>query len=53
MTCSKCSQHFCYRCGARLRPENPYEHFSANPMSKCFGKLFDFKAEREKEPVAG
>ncbi|KAL1762419.1 RWD domain-containing protein [Schizophyllum commune] len=45
MTCSKCSQHFCYRCGARLRPENPYEHFSANPMSKCFGKLFDFKAE--------
>ncbi|TRM61430.1 hypothetical protein BD626DRAFT_500987 [Schizophyllum amplum] len=46
MTCSKCQQHFCYRTRTSI--------FSANPMSKCFGKLFDFKAEDlEWEPVEG
>ncbi|KAF8971578.1 hypothetical protein BDZ97DRAFT_1787188 [Flammula alnicola] len=40
MTCWKCSQHFCYRCGQRLNPDQPYAHFS-NPGIPCFNQLFD------------
>ncbi|KAH9487157.1 E3 ubiquitin-protein ligase itt1 [Psilocybe cubensis] len=40
MTCWKCSQHFCYRCGERLNPDQPYAHFS-NPKHGCFNQLFD------------
>jgi len=42
MTCWKCNQHFCYRCGKRLAPASPYEHFST-PGQSCFNKLFDFE----------
>ncbi|CAK9091258.1 Probable E3 ubiquitin-protein ligase RNF217 (RING finger protein 217) [Durusdinium trenchii] len=29
MTCTRCRTHFCYRCGKKLDPEMPYNHFSA------------------------
>ncbi|KAH8921465.1 hypothetical protein BT69DRAFT_1351573 [Atractiella rhizophila] len=41
MTCSKCSKHYCYRCGTSLKPENPYAHFSL--PGPCFQKLFDWE----------
>jgi len=40
MTCWKCSQHFCYRCGTRLNADSPYSHFS-NPALRCYNQLFD------------
>lgn len=40
MTCSKCKQHFCYRCGSKLNASNPYEHFSTQGLA-CYSKLFD------------
>ena len=40
MTCRKCWEHFCYRCGARVDRRDPYEHFSTRGLS-CFNKLFD------------
>ncbi|KAF9042083.1 hypothetical protein BJ165DRAFT_1349187 [Panaeolus papilionaceus] len=40
MTCWKCSIHFCYKCGVRLNPDQPYRHFST-PGRACFNKLFD------------
>lgn len=40
MTCWKCLQHFCYRCGVRLKADSPYEHFS-NPQLGCYNQLFD------------
>ncbi|KAJ3508059.1 hypothetical protein NLJ89_g5962 [Agrocybe chaxingu] len=40
MTCWKCSQHFCYRCGDRLNPDHPYTHFS-NALTPCYNQLFD------------
>ncbi|CAA7264695.1 unnamed protein product [Cyclocybe aegerita] len=40
MTCWKCSQHFCYRCGDRLNPDHPYTHFS-NAQTPCYNQLFD------------
>lgn len=41
MTCFQCKTHFCYLCGAWLRPEQPYEHFN-NPKNKlCFQRLMD------------
>lgn len=42
MTCSKCRQHFCYRCGEKLYG-NPYEHFSTRNLP-CYNKLFDFNS---------
>ncbi|CAE6521841.1 unnamed protein product [Rhizoctonia solani] len=42
MTCARCAVHFCFRCGAKLRAESPYTHFS-QPGS-CYGKLFDTDA---------
>ncbi|TDL28742.1 hypothetical protein BD410DRAFT_781279 [Rickenella mellea] len=40
MTCGKCSQHFCYRCGERLNGSDPYGHFSKMGTG-CYSKLFD------------
>jgi len=40
MTCWKCSQHFCYKCGNRLNAGEPYQHFS-NPGIGCYNQLFD------------
>ncbi|KAH7344624.1 hypothetical protein B0J17DRAFT_9134 [Rhizoctonia solani] len=42
MTCARCAVHFCFRCGAKLRADSPYTHFS-QPGS-CYGKLFDVDA---------
>ncbi|KAI0296600.1 hypothetical protein BC826DRAFT_908281 [Russula brevipes] len=36
MTCYRCKQHFCYRCGSKVQASNPYGHFS---RSGC--RLFD------------
>ncbi|CCM02196.1 uncharacterized protein FIBRA_04276 [Fibroporia radiculosa] len=53
MTCAKCKQHFCYRCGEKLQESNPYEHFST-PGRQCYSKLFDFQSiEDEWQPVEG
>ena len=40
MTCGKCSQHFCYRCGEKLVASDPYAHFSRK-NHPCYHKLFD------------
>lgn len=40
MTCWKCSQHFCYRCGVHLNPTQAYAHFSI-AGTPCFNQLFD------------
>ncbi|PFH50738.1 hypothetical protein AMATHDRAFT_144371 [Amanita thiersii Skay4041] len=45
MTCAKCGQHFCYRCGEKLSAGNPYAHFSTRGIS-CYYKLFDMEEER-------
>lgn len=53
MTCAKCGQHFCYRCGDKLLASNPYQHFST-PGIPCFSKLFDYQStELEWQPVEG
>ncbi|KAJ4476743.1 hypothetical protein J3R30DRAFT_3488613 [Lentinula aciculospora] len=53
MICSKCKQHFCYRCGTRLFAASPYQHFST-PGSSCFNKLFDFSSEQDEwQPIEG
>ncbi|KDE07429.1 hypothetical protein MVLG_02296 [Microbotryum lychnidis-dioicae p1A1 Lamole] len=44
MQCSRCSSHFCFRCGKSLSAIDPYKHFST-PGSPCYQKLFDFVAE--------
>ena len=52
MTC-RCGQHYCYRCGARLEPSQPYKHYST-PGQRCFSKLFDMEAiDDEWQPVEG
>lgn len=28
MSCPRCLIHYCFRCGVRLDPKNPYQHFS-------------------------
>ncbi|KAJ6604415.1 hypothetical protein DFH09DRAFT_1122621 [Mycena vulgaris] len=52
MTCARCRIHFCYRCGGKLTPSDPYIHFST-PGHPCYSKLFDFvdELDREWEPV--
>ena len=50
MTCSKCKQHFCYRCGSRLQASNPYEHFSLRGGG-CYGRLFDVTEMGWEEPM--
>jgi len=40
MTCWKCRQHFCYKCGQRLNADQPYSHFS-NALLACYNQLFD------------
>ncbi|KAJ7706433.1 hypothetical protein B0H17DRAFT_629154 [Mycena rosella] len=44
MTCARCKMHFCYRCGSKLTPSDPYIHFST-PGQRCYSKLFDFVSE--------
>ncbi|KAJ7293342.1 hypothetical protein C8J57DRAFT_1268781 [Mycena rebaudengoi] len=44
MQCSRCKIHFCYRCGHKLPPTDPYTHFST-PGHPCYSKLFDFVSE--------
>ncbi|KAF8499461.1 hypothetical protein JB92DRAFT_2981465 [Gautieria morchelliformis] len=51
MTCSKCRQHFCYRCGAKLEPSNPYRHFNT-PGQPCYSKLFDQHDQEEDRWIA-
>jgi len=52
MTCSKCKQHFCYRCGSKLEAGNPYAHFSK--PGRCYHKLFDVtETEIGWEPMEG
>ncbi|KAH9462200.1 hypothetical protein H4Q26_016894 [Puccinia striiformis f. sp. tritici PST-130] len=38
MICTKCQTHFCFRCGLKLSPVQPYLHFS-DPESGCFNQL--------------
>ncbi|EMD41709.1 hypothetical protein CERSUDRAFT_79348 [Gelatoporia subvermispora B] len=53
MTCAKCKEHFCYRCGERISATDPYAHFSARG-TRCYMKLFDFESvEDEWEPMEG
>lgn len=42
------SQHFCYRCGAKLDPSNPYKHFSTVGYA-CYSKLFDVQSQEDDE----
>jgi len=49
MTCSRCKQHFCYRCGSKLQAGNPYEHFS-KPGGSCYYQLFDVEETGWEEP---
>ncbi|KAJ7139888.1 hypothetical protein C8R44DRAFT_660565 [Mycena epipterygia] len=44
MTCVRCKMHFCYRCGCKLNPSDPYKHFSTQGLP-CYSKLFDFVSE--------
>ncbi|KAI9331802.1 hypothetical protein DFJ73DRAFT_647923 [Zopfochytrium polystomum] len=48
MTCRVCKTHFCFLCGVRLRPDNPYAHYS-DRTAPCFGRLFD-GADVDAEP---
>ncbi|KAH8120636.1 hypothetical protein DFH11DRAFT_1499658 [Phellopilus nigrolimitatus] len=55
MMCAKCQQHFCYKCGAKLRALDPYAHFSAKG-SGCYGQLFDLHRDPEEDewqPIEG
>lgn len=40
MTCKRCQTHFCYHCGTRLDPLQPYRHFNTPGLS-CYMKLFE------------
>lgn len=40
MTCSHCMTHFCYLCGTRLNPAQPYVHFNTR-ATPCYNRLFD------------
>ncbi|KAF8898348.1 hypothetical protein BD779DRAFT_1431073 [Infundibulicybe gibba] len=42
MTCTKCGQHFCYRCGDKLPPDDPFTHFSTKYIP-CYNQLFDMQ----------
>ncbi|KAF9259076.1 RWD-domain-containing protein [Marasmius fiardii PR-910] len=44
MTCAKCKIHFCYKCGQKLNPSDPYKHFSMKGQP-CYNKLFDVNSE--------
>ncbi|KAF9480440.1 hypothetical protein BDN70DRAFT_612528 [Pholiota conissans] len=39
MSCTRCTHHFCYRCGVQLSAQNPYAHFSIRG-TYCYQKLF-------------
>lgn len=44
MTCKRCNTHFCYRCGTRLDPAQPYRHFNT-PGQPCYMRLFELEAQ--------
>ena len=48
MKCWKCLEHFCYRCGKRLRADQPYSHFSY-PGNGCYKRLFDQETDEDEE----
>ncbi|KAH9947647.1 hypothetical protein B0H21DRAFT_708269 [Amylocystis lapponica] len=51
MTCKRCGENFCYRCGDRLRPGHAFDHFST-PGERCYSKLYDFQTvDDEWQPV--
>ncbi|EJF66506.1 hypothetical protein BD309DRAFT_909405 [Dichomitus squalens] len=53
MTCVRCQQHYCYRCGAKLDKIHPYKHFST-PGIRCFQRLFDEHIDIDEwQPVEG
>ncbi|KAI4476313.1 hypothetical protein M0804_013681 [Polistes exclamans] len=39
MTCYKCHTYFCWLCGLKLNPQEPYLHYR-NPDSPCFNMLY-------------
>ncbi|XP_015187398.1 PREDICTED: E3 ubiquitin-protein ligase RNF14-like [Polistes dominula] len=39
MTCYKCHTYFCWLCGRKLNPQEPYLHYR-NPESPCFNMLY-------------
>ncbi|KAG9019618.1 translation termination inhibitor protein itt1 [Tulasnella sp. 427] len=53
MKCGRCSMHFCYKCGVRLNPTNPYSHYSMR-NTPCFGNLFNVDPDETAwEPMEG
>jgi hypothetical protein len=40
------STHFCFRCGVKLSPLDPYSHYSTAGLT-CYNKLFDFRPGEE------
>jgi len=52
MTCARCGCHFCYRCGQKLPPKEPYKHFSTRGID-CYEKLFDGETGRGAGDGAG
>ncbi|KAK7694417.1 hypothetical protein QCA50_001603 [Cerrena zonata] len=51
MKCFKCGNHFCYRCGGKLKPQDPYSHFN-QPGTACYSKLFDLETvDNEWQPI--
>ncbi|KAI0067871.1 hypothetical protein BV25DRAFT_1953211 [Artomyces pyxidatus] len=55
MTCARCRQHFCYRCGSKLLAGDPHKHFTT-PGHPCYSKLFDYDSlelNDEWQPIEG
>lgn len=46
MVCSKCRTKFCFRCGLKLKADDPYVHFS-DRLGSCYNRLFDYTPEEE------
>ncbi|KAJ3293704.1 E3 ubiquitin-protein ligase rnf14 [Rhizoclosmatium sp. JEL0117] len=50
MTCKVCSTHFCFNCGERLNPSDPYRHYNTQG-TRCFGRLFEGTVMAEYDPL--
>lgn len=46
MTCTRCRNHFCWMCLAKLNRGDPYKHFS-DRKTDCYNRLFDGMTEDE------